>query len=231
MNLPILYTFRRCPYAIRTRMTLAYTAVVYELREVLLKAMPQAMLDISPKATVPVLQQPDQTVLEESLDIIHWALRQNDPEGWLDFDANTLSHINALIVENDFSFKQHLDHYKYSERHPEQSKVAYREAGEVFLRILESLLHQNRFLFGKRISLADIAVFPFIRQFAYVDWAWFQNSSYTRLNQWLQYHLESELFACVMKKCKPWKMGDPVMIFTVDESSVLGEASARRLSS
>src|SRR5690554_2382676 len=119
--LPTLYSFRRCPYAIRTRMTLRYAEVRYELREVWLKNKPKAMLLASAKATVPTMVFPDGTVLDESIDIINWALRLNDPKAWLREDSS--GRTDALLSENDTVFKQHLDHYKYSDRFPEHPEA------------------------------------------------------------------------------------------------------------
>lgn len=213
MRLPILYTFRRCPYAIRTRMALRYAGICCEIREVVLRNKPSAMLEISPKGSVPVLLLPDDTVLEESLDIMLWALVQQDSEGWQDFDRETLEEMSILIKQNDTSFKQALDRYKYYQRYPEQPVKVYRQAGEKFLQKLELRLKNGKFLFGSKVSLADIAIFPFIRQFSKVDLEWFQNSPYERLKQWLRFYEESELFASVMHKYEAWYPGADVEIF------------------
>lgn len=200
MTFPILYSFRRCPYAMRARMGLLTAGVVCELREVKLARKPAAMLDASPKGTVPVLVLEDGRVIDESLDIMRWALGRNDPEGWLLLDAS------ALIVINDGPFKHHLDRYKYSERHGEDP-VEHREAGVALLRPLEARLSVNAFLCGPSRSLADIALFPFIRQFAETDRAYFDALDLPRLREWLAGHLALDLFAQAMERRDPWSPG------------------------
>lgn len=156
------------------------------------------MLTISPKGTVPVLQLPDGTVLEESLDIMHWALKQNDPDNWLATDG-----YQSLLAINDGSFKKALDRYKYADRHPEQPASSYRAQGEEFLKELEQRLQQHRYLISDYITLADAAIAPFVRQFAHVDRDWFFATPYTALQHWLNNWLESVLFTTVMEKRKP----------------------------
>lgn len=197
MVLPILYSYRRCPYAMRARMALWAAKIQVELREVSLREKPQHLLQISPKGTVPVLQLADGTVLEQSLDIMRWALLQNDALGWLKED---MLMVDSLISVNDGEFKKALDRYKYPERYPEQSVLFYREQGEQFLRRLEALLTEHRFLLGDSASMADVAIFPFIRQFAAVDAQWFGQSAYSRLREWLAGWVGGELFAEVMQK-------------------------------
>ena len=174
--IPILYSFRRCPYAMRARLAIAYANVAVELREVELRNKPQAMLLVSPKATVPVLQLKNGRVLDESLDIMLWALQQNDPEHWLKVAG--LDHAKALIRGNDELFKYYLDRYKYADRYPAYSELYYRQQGELFLADLESLLTQRTYLSGDQFSLADAAILPFIRQFCAVEPAWFKDSPY-----------------------------------------------------
>jgi glutathione S-transferase len=215
MCLPILYSFRRCPYAIRARMALAYAEITYELREVSLKNKPKEMLEISPKGTTPVMQIFDAAqnfmVLEESLDIMCWALQQNDPLNWGNLSNDDLEIANQLITTNDREFKQALDRYKYANRFPEQSPEFYRQQAEEFLKILEQKLcdHSqsvnNQFLMGDRQTLVDVAVFPFVRQFAYVDIEWFNASSYLNLQRWLRWHESSMLFELVMQKFPVWE--------------------------
>ena len=194
--LPILYSYRRCPYAMRARMALKYAGITVELREITLKDKPAAMLKASPKATVPVLVLPDGRVIEQSLDIMHWALQQQDNDGWLSADSNMTQ---LLITENDGSFKQALDKYKYATRFPEQSAGVYRTQGEVFLQKLEKLLSQSEYLLGHQISLADVAIFPFVRQLSGVDTVWFEATPYSKLKIWLKTLIESELFLNIMK--------------------------------
>lgn len=205
-KLPILYSFRRCPYAMRARMALLYASINLELREVLLKAKPEKMLAISAKGTVPVLELVDGRVLDESTDIMHWALGQNDPQSWLSADLET--EIDDLVARNDAQFKTDLDHYKYWQRFPAQSQEQYRARGELFLTELEVLLSRQPYLLAGRITLADIALFPFIRQFAFVDKDWFDRSPYPKLRAWLEQLLVSELFLAAMKKSPPWQDGD-----------------------
>ncbi|MDX1915312.1 MAG: glutathione S-transferase [Methylophilus sp.] len=196
-KLPILYSYRRCPYAMRTRMALKYAGVAVEIREISLRDKPNHMLQVSPKGTVPVLVLQEGTVIEESLEIMQWALQQYDPERWLSADANQVA---LLIAENDSSFKQALDRYKYPDRYPEHSQLEYRNQGEAFLVKLETLLKKNVCLLGASPCLADVAVFPFIRQFAAVDHAWFEASSYAELKRWLKNWINSDLFMSVMEK-------------------------------
>lgn len=204
MSLPILYSFRRCPYAMRARLALRYAGIQLELREVVLKDKPQHMLEISPKGEVPVLLFEDGKVLDESLDIIIWSLGQNDPDDWQLKNKDLLEAMLELIAINDNEFKQHLDHYKYAVRFPEHSEQYYREQGEAFLTQLETRLEQSPYLFADRASLADISIFPFVRQFAFVNKSWFDNSQYINLQQWLENWLESPLFLSVMNKYKQW---------------------------
>ena len=199
-SLPILYSFRRCPYAIRARLAIAYAGIPVEIREVQLKHKPEHMLAISPKGTVPVLQLPDGKVIDESLDIMRWALTQHDPEHWLDAGEDA----EKLIQWNDGDFKTYLDRYKYADRYPEFPESHYRNHGEKFLVELESKLSLTPYLAGDHFSIADAAVFPFIRQFAAVDKQWFITSNFHRLNEWLGSLLASELFASVMTKHPVW---------------------------
>jgi glutathione S-transferase len=194
--LPILYSFRRCPYAIRARLAIAYAGTPVEIREVQLKNKPEQMLAISPKGTVPVLQLPDGKVIDESLDIMRWALSQNDPDDWLDAGDDA----EQLIQWNDGDFKTYLDRYKYADRYPEFPASYYRSEAEVFLKELENKLAQYRYLGGNHFSIADAAIFPFIRQFTAVDKAWLIASRYQNLNSWLNGILASALFASVMGK-------------------------------
>ncbi|MNV29477.1 Glutathione S-transferase GstB [compost metagenome] len=195
-----LYSFRRCPYAMRARMALRYAEVAVDIIEVSLKAKPAEMLALSSKGTVPVLNTGDQ-VIDESLEIMRWAVAQNDPQDWLlKDDPQGQAQITALIEENDQAFKVHLNRYKYAERYPEQPMEAYRAEGEVFLRKLDELLQRHDYLLADHPSLADVALMPFIRQFAHVDREWFAQTPHRRLQEWLQQFLDSELFTAIMKK-------------------------------
>lgn len=197
MSFHILYSYRRCPYAMRARMALKYAGIALETREIELKNKPAHMLKVSPKATVPVLVLSDGKVLEQSLEIMLWALQQQDKDDWLIADSELTQQ---LIAENDSIFKQALDKYKYATRFPEQSAEVYRTQGEVFLQRLEILLSQSQYLLSNQISLADIAIFPFIRQFSGVDTMWFEATSYAKLKIWLKTLIESELFTSIMQK-------------------------------
>jgi glutathione S-transferase len=195
-----LYSFRRCPYAMRARMALRYSGVAVNIVEVSLKAKPAEMLALSSKGTVPVLSV-DGQVIDESLAIMHWALAQSDPQDWLlKDDPVGQHHIAELIEENDQVFKVHLNRYKYAERYPEQPMAFYRAEGEVFLRRLDELLEGRDYLLAEHPSLADVALMPFVRQFAHVDREWFGQTPYRRLQAWLQRFLESVLFTSIMKK-------------------------------
>jgi glutathione S-transferase len=198
--IPILYSFRRCPFAIRARMALFYSGINVEIKEVLLKDKPLMMLSLSPKGTVPVLISPDGTVLDESYQIMLWAINISDPDHW--YPSCMSKEIDDLVYKNDHEFKSTLDKYKYSDRHPENSKIYYRRQGEYFLIFLEEKLKSNNYLLGDEISLADVAIFPFIRQFAFVDIDWFESSRYLKLRQWLNTILSSKIFNIVMKKIK-----------------------------
>ncbi|WP_179291798.1 glutathione S-transferase [Pseudomonas lundensis] len=197
MSLHTLYSFRRCPYAMRARMALRYSAVPVSIIEVSLKAKPADMLAASPKGTVPVLVCADGRVIEQSLEIMHWALSQNDPDIWLPADRPL---IEALIEENDTRFKVLLDRYKYAVRYPECPMEHYRAQGAVVLQRLECLLEHTPYLTGTTLTLADVALAPFIRQFAHVDRAWFAQAPYPKLQAWLERFLASGLFTAVMAK-------------------------------
>jgi len=206
--LPILYSFRRCPYAIRARLCIAYASINLEIREVSLANKPIQMLALSPKGTVPVLQL-ENKVIDESLEIIRWALNQSDPDNWLatDCEAEQLS----LIEENDHKFKIHLDKYKYWDRFPEQPQAFYRHQAEPFIANLESLLNNKTYLFGSKICRADIAILPFIRQFAFVDKAWFDQANYPAVQHWLNEFMASSLFVQIMEKQPIWEMNSPIV--------------------
>jgi len=207
----VLYSFRRCPYAMRARLAIAISAVSIELREVLLKDKPQQLLDISAKATVPVLLLQNGKIIDESLDIMYWALSINDPDNWQ--NKAFTEDMNQLIQTNDGEFKYYLDRYKYADRYLEYSEQYYRQKAEIFLAELENRLSKNAYLCGENRCLADMAIFPFIRQFANVDLDWFQSADYKKLNLWLNQQLESGLFISIMDKYPVWQMGDKKYIF------------------
>ncbi|MFD1009525.1 glutathione S-transferase [Oceanisphaera ostreae] len=206
-----LYSFRRCPYAMRARLGILFAELQLELREITLKNKPAEMLAISPKGTVPVLQLVDGVVIEESREIMVWALEQQDPQGLL--DATILHQANALIEQNDNEFKHWLDRYKYADRHLEMTQTEYRQRGEAFLQVLEKLLTKNPYLLGNNATLADIGIMPFVRQFAHVDHDVFYSLPYPNLHLWLQHWLEHSCFLQAMTKFQPWQEGDDVVIF------------------
>lgn len=181
----------------RARMALSYAKIPVEIREISLKHKPAHLLQVSPKATVPVLVMQDGKVIDQSFDIMQWALQFSDTDGWLNVD---MEKAIQLIRNNDSTFKQSLDRYKYANRYPEHTETYYRSQGEVFLLQLEHLLNQNKYLLANTPSLADIAIFPFIRQFAAVDKNWFDASVYSKLKAWLENLVESDIFTRVMVK-------------------------------
>jgi|SRR5450830_288587 len=201
MTAPILYSYRRCPYAMRARMALRYSGIAVEIIEISLKDKPQHLLAISPKATVPVLVLADGKVIEQSLEIMQWALLQQDTANWLASSASEQAiDAHRLIAENDGTFKQLLDRYKYAVRFPEKPQETYRQQCEGFLSKLEALLGQHHYLLGNHCSIADVAIFPFIRQFAGVDDLWFSQAPYPRIRMWLNEWLKSALFISIMQK-------------------------------
>ena len=215
MTLPVLYSFRRCPYAMRARLAIQSAGLECRLREVVLRHKPQEMLDASPKGTVPVLVMQDGTVIDESLDVMLHALGQNDPEGWLSPDEGSRAEMMDLIAACDGPFKHHLDRYKYANRYEDEGAVSedHRKAGSAFLETLDSRLASRAQLFGERVSLADMAVMPFVRQFANTDRAWFDASPHPALKAWLAAHLASSRFKSIMPKFDQWKPGDEEPVF------------------
>lgn len=210
---PILYSFRRCPYAMRARLAIKYSNIEVELREVDLNDIPDALAKISSDQTVPLIQEPDGKIIEESWDIAKWALKQNDPDGWLGEDGGFEIDAEMLVETNDYSFKIDLDHYKYADRFPEHPMEYYRSEGEEFLTELEERLSSSNYLSSDSLSISDIAVFPFVRQFAHVDKEWFDTAPYPKLQKWLDSLLESDLFNSVMEKYPLWQQGDEPVIF------------------
>ncbi len=208
-TLPVLYSFRRCPYAMRARLALQVSGLQYELREVSLKSKPAGLLTASPKSTVPVLVLPSGEVIDESLDIMRWALVQNDPDGWL--NAGSLQDMCTLIAGNDGAFKHALDRYKYPNRYLPESggdaksfALGQRLKAASWLAGLESRL-TNGWLYGPKPSLADMATLPFVRQFAHTDAAWFAAQRWPQLQASLARFEASALFESVMGKHMPWQ--------------------------
>ena len=219
--LAILYSFRRCPYAIRTRYALALLGQPVALREVSLKSKPPALLALGGRTSVPQLVDLDGSRYPESMDIIYWAIARRAGSGQLvehshlagaDFWPAAKSQqqrIEAWVFQNDHRFKYWLDRYKYADRFPQQTSDYYRQQGERFLRRLEASLRHSAYLLGDTMSLADVAVFPFIRQFVAVDPEWFSASHYKHVKIWLASFLQSDVFALVMKKYPVWQEGQP----------------------
>ena len=199
-----LYSFRRCPYAMRARMALHVSQINYEHREIILRDKPAAMLAASPKGTVPVYMTDDGTVIDESLDLALWALGQNDPQGWM-------SHYEPeLVAQNDGPFKHHLDRYKYASRYDDTAPrgavdLSHREKAEAILLKLNQRLESNSYLSGESQSFTDIAIFPFIRQFAAVEPQWWNAAPFAALRGWLTRHVESQLFKDIMIKHPLWQ--------------------------
>jgi glutathione S-transferase len=189
----------------RARMALRYANIDVEIREIALREKPAQMLAVSPKGTVPVLVLASGKVLEQSLDIMDWALAQSDVDEWIVQDQAVQKLSANLIATNDGDFKQALDKYKYAIRFPENPPNVYRAQGEAFLLRLESLLQKSSHLCRNTVSKADIAIFPFVRQFSMVDEAWFETANYPALKAWLNGLLNSQLFLDVMQKYSVWK--------------------------
>ena len=205
---PILWSFRRCPYAMRARLALRASGLGVHLREILLRDKPQAFLETSPSATVPALRLQDR-VLDESLDIMTWALGQNDPDGLLEMPEDGW----GLIQANDGPFKSALDHTKYATRFPDQDAKLERAKAAEHLMGLNDMLSGQAHLFGARATLADLAILPFVRQFANTDRAWFEAQAWPDLLAWLDRFTESADFAQIMTKYPPWSEGDDPIWF------------------
>ena len=195
---PILYTFRRCPYAIRARMALQYAQIKLTKIEIDLKNKPMDMLQASPKGTVPVLVLDNGVVIDESLQIMVWALKQSDPDNWLCTEFK--EQYDALIQLNDGTFKPILDNYKYPERSERKDQIYYRNRAATYLRQLDTFLAENRNLLSEHLSIADVALFPFVRQFYMVDMDWFKQSEFQHVFEWLVSIIDSNLFQTVMAK-------------------------------
>lgn len=213
MTYPVLYSYRRCPYAMRARLAIYFSDREVEQREIVFWDKPEPMLQASPKGTVPVLVLPERErlpagkVIDESWEIMQWALSDSDflPTG-------SISEIESWIEQNDFEFKNHLDAYKYSEQFPEIENKQARQNGEVFLQKLELALQSSSYLLGEELSVVDLAIFPFVRQFAHVDKRWWQNANYPALKVWLDKHLQSDYFKAVMKNRPVWQEGHGALL-------------------
>jgi glutathione S-transferase len=210
---PILYSFRRCPYAIRARLALDASAQPCELREVALRDKPLEMVNASAKATVPVLIDEQGTVFDESLDIMLWTLRRHDPESWLRPERGDLDSMLQLIEHFDTEFKCHLDRYKYPSRFVDADAAFSRGEASKSLAMLDEKLKGSGFLLGNRASLADFAIAPFVRQFASVEPEWFERRPWPDMHRWLQSIIGSQRFTRVMRPLKPWMPGTDGVAF------------------
>ncbi|QHC35654.1 glutathione S-transferase [Komagataeibacter xylinus] len=206
MTRPVLYSFRRCPYAMRARLALLASETPCVLREVRLAAKPAAMLRASPKGTVPVLVLPDGRVMAESLEIMDWALARHDPQHWLPGTRRD------LIARNDGPFKYHLDRYKYATRY-QSDALRHRAEALHILHELEAVLHSGPFLHGARPGMTDAAIAPFVRQFVATDPDWFATCPLPCVQGWLEAFVTTPLFGRVMERVAPWREGDaPVLL-------------------
>lgn len=212
-ELPVLYSFRRCPYAMRARLAISASQQSCQLREIVLRDKAPELLEASPKATVPVLCLPNGKVIEESLDIMKWALSENDPERWLTPEMGAHQEMMKLIIAGDGDFKSSLDRYKYANRYEGVDSLSERAKASLFLQALDTQLEKSTYLFGARICLADMAIAPFVRQFANVDRAWFDAQNWTHLRRWLESFLTSERFTSIMTKFPKWEAGDDITSF------------------
>ena len=208
-DIPILYSFRRCPYAMRARMGLMIAQQEVLLREVLLRDKPDAMIKASSKATVPVLVLPDGNVIDQSIDIVRWALRQNDPQNWLKFETAA----DKLIEQADGPFKSALDRYKYHVRYDNADPHIERNIALNILMEWDETIGKKGCFFGEKVGLADIAIFPFVRQFANHDRNWFDTQAVPHIHAWLATNIESDIFASVMQKYVKWEEGSKAIIF------------------
>jgi glutathione S-transferase len=212
-DLPILYSFRRCPYAMRARLALASSQQMCALREIVLRDKPGDFLLTSPTATVPSLKTPEGKVIDESLDIMIWTLSHHDPEYWLQPGSGSFEDMLSLIDKADGGFKTALDRYKYTTRYDNVDGIEQRTKAASFLRGLNKQLENSTYLFGLRPTLADMAIAPFVRQFANVDRDWFEAENWPHLLRWLNDFLNSERFTSIMTKYLKWQPGDPVTRF------------------
>jgi len=208
---PTLYSFRRCPYAMRARLALYISNRTCTLREIVLRDKPEEMLAASPKGTVPVLVLPDGQVIEQSLDIMLWTLEQDDPANWLSPPEGSKDDMLNLIERMEAEFKPHLDRYKYATRYEDADPFQHRQLAESFIQVLNERLSTSPYLFGERATLADFAIAPFIRQFANADRNWFDDAPYRFVQTWLGEFVESDMFLAIMNKYKPWRPDDKLI--------------------
>lgn len=212
IDLPLLWSFRRCPYAMRARLAIKSSGTPVRLREIILRDKPAEFLSASAKGTVPVLVQADGQVIDESLDVMIWALTQHDPEGWLQVRSEKPAYVDAYLQRLDGPFKKDLDRYKYSSRYMRedadgdeaQLAIKHRDAGAEFIKELNDILSQQPFLSGEKAGLLDYATLPFLRQFRIADEAWFDAQDWAFIHPWMQDFLNSDRFASIMQKYPQW---------------------------
>ena len=204
-SLPILWSFRRCPYAMRARLAIKASGQQVHLREILLRDKPEPFLAASSKGTVPVLECTDGQVIDESRDVMFWALQLDDPHDWLAVYHRDKEAVYAHLDALDGDFKHHLDRYKYTARYAEADESAHRAAGAAYLAEWNDMLTRQTALSGNKLGLLDYATLPFVRQFRIADPSWFDAQAWPALHAWLQSFLNSPLFASIMEKYKPWK--------------------------
>ena len=213
---PVFWSFRRCPYAMRARLAVTISQTKVELREILLRDKPAQFVTASPKATVPVLQLPDGHVIEESLDVMMWALRRNDPEGWLACMEANPEKVSRFFERLDGPFKHHLDRYKYASRYDKEAALIHRQEGAEILAEFNAILASQPALSGEDLGLLDFGSLPFVRQFRIADPEWFDAEDWPHLQAWLMAFLDSSLFAAVMKKYAPWENGEKGIDFPLE---------------
>jgi len=219
-SLPVLWSFRRCPYAMRARLAIAASGQQVVLREILLRDKPAAFVAASPKATVPVLQLADGTVIDESRDIMMWALTQSDPDGWLAVWQRDKDAALRFLDQLDGPFKAHLDRYKYASRYDKSAAVMHRDSGAAFLASLNRTLSGQAALSGSTAGLLDFASLPFVRQFRIADPTWFDAQTWHHLHPWLSAFLTSTLFAGVMERYAPWDDSESPVFFPSGHSGL-----------
>ncbi len=225
ITLPILYSLQNCPYAMRARLALLLAEQTVQIRATTMKDKPSEMLLASPKGTVPVLVIEEDgenktQIIDESLDVMLWALHRNDPENLLySHNAKALPEMLKVIEQNDTEFKGNLENYKRAKRFHGDDLEACRLECEAFVQTLEQRLSQHEFMMGATPSLLDYALLPFIRQFSRVNKPVFAQERYTKLRRWLRYHLQSRLFSRAMFKYPLW--------LDTHEECLLGEAPSR----
>lgn len=214
MSLPILYSLRQCPYAMRTRIGLLQAKQPVILRDIVMKNIPKEMLDASPKGEVPVLVFEDSSVIDESLDIMIWALNQSDPSNLLfNHQTNTYQDMLDLINRNDNEFVDALKKYKAASRYHDSEEINCRQQCEPFIGYLEQCLTKHDYIFGNTVSLADYAILPFIRQFSRVDRKWYLQAPYPNLQRWLERHYQDPIFSKAMTKYPQWLENKESVLF------------------